>query len=636
MAQPTKFRKFGHKAVPALGSKIAFTDIVNDVTSGGTALPLSAEMGKEIKADLNQEISDRTNDIVALKGGVTSANSTLGKIETNLNQEIADRQLDTTNTKSYADAAVLVEENRAKAAEAGIIAAANTQAANEATSLQNEVTRATGEETRIENKVDANKVAADTAFNTLNGDSSIAGSVDQKVAVETTRALTAEGVLSGDITNETTRATAAEGTLQTNINTLSSTVTANQTALQNSLATEATTRATADTALSGRLTAVEGVLAAGVYWKGSVADLAGIDALVEADLEAGQAYYVTAEKDVYVVLPDDGGDYQPAGYTTKSFLKIADFAELSGLVTGEKNRAIAEESRIEGLLNAEVTNRLNEIIRVEGLITAEAGARTTADTTLQNNVDAEEARALAAETALETAYKAADAVLNSKINTEINDRITAVSGEKTRAEAAETTLNNRLDVLEDADTVAGSVAYAVKTEQTRAEAAEQANATAIATESTARQNAITAENTARVAADNALDGRLDVLEDGYLVAGSVANAEYNARAYADTWIPQSKIEGTDGLLIVANDTVTLTYAPMADGVIFGEVIVYAGDNDQEAIAANIVTISGSVLTLDVASAGEFDGKICKVHYFFREGDQGGAGMGLAGQGGAGD
>lgn len=636
MAQITKFRKFGTKAVPLLNSKVAFNDIVNDTTSGGTLLPLSAEMGKTLQSNLNTEISDRQSAITALKGGVTSANSTLGKIETNLNQEISDRQAAITATEGYADAAVAVEKTRAEGVEASIIATVSTNATTASTNLAAEVTRATGEEARIEGKVDANKSAADSSFATLNGDATVAGSIDQKISVETARATAAEGQLSTDISTENTRATTAEATLQSNIDAVDSTVTSNFNTLQSNITTEATTRASADTALSSRLTAVEGTLVAGVYWKGSVADLAALDALVEADILSGQAYYVTAEKDVYVVLPDDGGDYQPAGYTTKSFLKIADFAELTGLVNAEKNRAEAEETRIESLVTTEVTTRGSEITRVEGLITAEETARQADDVVLQGNIDAEETARISAVSTLDAAYKAADTILDTKINTEISDRTLAVSAEETRAIGVEGGLNTRITILEGDNLTAGSVAFAVKTETDRALLAEAANATAITDEVTNRTNAINTEITDRQNADNALDARLDVLEDSYLVAGSVANAEYNARAYADVWIPQAKLEGMGGTLTVANDTVTLTYAPLPDGIINGEVVVYAGDNDEEAIAVNITNVAGTVVTLDVLAAGEFDGKLCKVHYLFREGDQSGAGMGLAGQGGAGD
>jgi len=71
--------------------------------------------------------------------------------------------------------------------------------------------------------------------------------------------------------------------------------------------TEAGLRASADSALSGRLDNVEAGLVAGIIPKASVADLAALDALVEANVEAGWGYYVTAENDLYVCVGETGG-----------------------------------------------------------------------------------------------------------------------------------------------------------------------------------------------------------------------------------------------------------------------------------------------------------------------------------------
>ena len=107
--------------------------------------------------------------------------------------------------------------------------------------------------------------------------------------------------------------------------------------------------------------------------------------------------------------------------------------------------------------------------------------------------------------------KDADGKLDAAIKAEVDARIADVDAEEARALAAEGALDARLDVLEGADTVAGSVAKALKdakaytdAEQSRAEAAE-----------------------------GLLDGRLDVLEGDATVAGSVAKAEADAKAYAD-------------------------------------------------------------------------------------------------------
>ena len=132
-------------------------------------------------------------------------------------------------------------------------------------------------------------------------------------------------------------------------------------ALETGLESEASTRASADSALSGRLDTVEAGLTAGVVWKASVANLAALDALVEANITNGWAYYVQATKDVYVKVAT-AGDYQPAAWVTAGFLKIADFTEISGLVT------------------AEATTRSNAD-------TAEAATRAAADTANEVHID---------------------------------------------------------------------------------------------------------------------------------------------------------------------------------------------------------------------------------------------------------
>ena len=47
---------------PALAAKVNISSIVNDLVTGGTQVPLSAEMGKELKQQVDQKIS--TSDIV--------------------------------------------------------------------------------------------------------------------------------------------------------------------------------------------------------------------------------------------------------------------------------------------------------------------------------------------------------------------------------------------------------------------------------------------------------------------------------------------------------------------------------------------------------------------------------------------
>ena len=92
-------------------------------------------------------------------------------------------------------------------------------------------------------------------------------------------------------------------------------------------------------------------------------------------------------------------------------------------------------------------------------------------------------------------------------------------------------LSTDLLALQNADiTLQGNI----DSETSRATTAEETNATAISNEVTARGLAITNEATARSNADTALDGRLDVVEGADTVVGSIAKAEKDSKAYADT------------------------------------------------------------------------------------------------------
>jgi hypothetical protein len=565
MAGINKVRQFGNRTIPTLKDKVPYSDIVNDVTTGGTQKPLSAQMGKDLNTKVSQEVADRQQAILDLKGGVTPANSTLKKLEDNVNLEIQNRKDAITQEVSDRDAAIAAEANLRTQEAKSLKGFLESQIGNVASDL-----------------LTSNKQAG-TALSLAKTE--LSNEINQ---------------LDTEVANNDTASVERDSTLTKAIEELTTTVETNRQTAANTLSTEATTRADADTALSSRLAAIESVVTAGVAWKGSLADMTALDGLDESVVAAGQAYYVTAEKDVFVVLADPGGDYKPSSWTSKSFLKIADFKELSGLVTAEKNRAVAEEARLEAAINAEVATRVSEIARLEGLINSEATTRKIADETLQGNIDTETTARTNADKAIEEAYKAAATALGARVDKEVQDRATAVADETQRATTQEQFINNKLDQeIQD------------------------------------RKDTITKEVDDRTKADEALDARLDTLEADKSTAGSVANAEHNARVYADLWIPQLKMEGLDGNLAVVADAITVTYAPMPDGVLTGEVIVYGGDNDSEAIAVNISNIQGSSISLDVVTPGEFDGKRAKVHYLFREGDQAGAGMGVAGEGGAG-
>jgi chromosome segregation ATPase len=97
----------------------------------------------------------------------------------------------------------------------------------------------------------------------------------------------------------------------------------------------------------------------------------------------------------------------------------------------------------------------------------------------------------------------------------------------TTAEGDIVSIEGRLDVIEGSGE--GSVAKAEQDAKDYADAA-------VSAEQSARIAAVSAEQSARESADSALDARLDVLEGGATVEGSVAKAEQDAKDYTDTKI----------------------------------------------------------------------------------------------------
>jgi len=694
-----KIRQYGVRSVPLLKDRISYGDIVNDVELGGSRVPASAESVKKVQQGLKTEIADRIQQGVNLVDGASTNGNTLGKLEklagtmanTNdaaLKQEVVDR-----------NAAIKTESDRAQNAEQVLSGSIAKETADRNTALTNATTALTTAIAAETKRASDAETGINNTLNILNGDENVDGSIasrlkvesdraqseesriekaladeiatrtagvatkkytDDAITVEKNRAMAAEAVNTKDINNEIVNRTSEVSRLDTKIDNLNTSATNAKKSSDDALQNEAQVRAEADNALSTRLNAVEGSIVAGVSWKGSVKDLAAIDAMNEADLLGGQAYYVTSEKDVYVVLDGVNGDYKPANFTKKSFLKIADFKELTGLVNSEKNRAVAAENTLANAINTEASNRANAISDLNDVVTneknramaaekANADALTQMDNSNKVTVDS-----------LRKEFTDADAAIRSNIEDEVksingtinNTKIAlenSIKTESDRAKAGESSLNNKITVLNGDSTVAGSVASKVKAESDRAEAAEKANTEAIVKETADRVAAIKAESDRAVAAEKAnteavakeaadrdaaiksqanktdenikdVNTKVDTLNGDKDVKGSVANAEYEAKLYADRWIPGMKLEGMDGKLKVSGDTVTVTYKPMLDGIIYGEVIVY-DPNTGDAVSVNVASIADNVITLDTVTSGEFDGFACKVQYMYTKGDQ---------------
>lgn len=155
----------------------------------------------------------------------------------------------------------------------------------------------------------------------------------------------------------------------------------------------------------------------------------------------------------------------------------------------------------------------------QGALDSEAAARAAADATLQTNINSEASTRSTADSNEATTRATND-------TTEVNARIAAVSGEATTRGNADTTLQTNIN-SEQAARIAADTAEATTrgnadTAETNARtAADTTLQTNINNEANARTAGDNLEITARTNADNALDIRIDVLEAG--AAGTAAD-----------------------------------------------------------------------------------------------------------------
>lgn len=189
-------------------------------------------------------------------------------------------------------------------------------------------------------------------------------------------------------------------------------------------------------------------------------------------------------------------------------------------VSAESNRAKAEEARIEVKVTDLVTVEKERAIaaeselktKIETDVKTESDRAHEAEAELNTKIENEVTRATAAEeantdaiTALDTAYKAADATLDTKIDN-------LVAAEKERAISEETRIETKAEDLVNAETE-------------RAKAAEKANADAIAAE---KERATTAESV--------LDNKIDANGDEVAAESDraqAAEAELNSKIEAE-------------------------------------------------------------------------------------------------------
>ena len=270
----------------------------------------------------------------------------------------------------------------------------------------------------------------------------------------------------------------------------------------------------------------------------------------------------TAYKAADVILQDNINTEVERATNAESELNT----KIDTLVTAESERAKAEEARIETkaveLVEAE-TERATEAesilnSKIISEVKSESDRAQAAESELDSKIDAEVIRATSAEqtnadaiTALDTAYKAADATLDTKIDT-------LVAAESNRAKAEETRIETKAEEL-------------VITENERAVAAEQVNADAINNEElraktaeselndkiAANGNEVIAEVERAKAAESVLDDKIDAEVTRATTAESVLNTkiEVDVKTEADrAKAEETRIETKATDLITAEET----------------------------------------------------------------------------------
>lgn len=212
----------------------------------------------------------------------------------------------------------------------------------------------------------------------------------------------------------------------------------------------------------------------------------------------------------------------------------------SALQTAIDNEATARQSAV----SSEASTRAAADLSLQSSIDAEESARAAADSALQANIDAEASARAAADSSEASARSAADAVLQSNL-----DAVEAAM------EAADAALDARLDVLEGSVATVGSVAKAEADAKAYADqkiadlidgapgVLDTLNEIAAAINDdadffTTIASNITAEASAREAADAALQASMDAVESALEAADASLqaniDAEAAARAAADT------------------------------------------------------------------------------------------------------
>jgi hypothetical protein len=442
---------------------------------------------------------------------VTVANQ-IGAVDDKVDQEISDRQAAVSSEQGRAQAAesaldgrldviegsgegsVSKAEQDAKDYASGLVSAEESARMAADVSLSNRVSSLEADPT-TKTYVDGIQSALDSRLDILEQDETTKAYVDQQVAAE-------QSARQSAVSAEESARQSADQALDGRLDVLESDPTT-KTYVDGKVATEKTRAEGAESALSGRVASLEADPTTKTYVDGIQSALDGrLDAL-ELD-PVSKTYVDGAKSDLQGQITAEVSARQSAVSSEASARQSADQALDARLDALEldpvsKTYVDGEVSDLQGQINQEISNR-------QSAVSGEQSARQSADSALDSRLDALEL----------------DPVSKTYVDGEVSDLQGQVNTEKGRVDAILSASQADKDSFAEIVSLINSV--------------DTANDSAFAGYVLSNNAALAQEVSDRQAGDSALDGRLDVLEGADSVVGSVAKALKDAKAYADAGI----------------------------------------------------------------------------------------------------
>jgi hypothetical protein len=476
---------------------------------------IDAKLDKEIAdriADVDEEETRATEEETTIKntigGGFSTASTEtvtakFNALATALDTEIGDRTTQDNQLQNNINTETTARE------------AADTRLENLITDERN---RAASEEQRIEAKLDqeiADRIADVNAEETraISAETALDAKIDQEIAdreadvdEEETRAKAAEEALQGAIDDEVARATSAETALQAAIEAEGQRAQDAETALDAKIDQEIADRTADVDDEEARAISAETELAEGIEILGSVK----FDEVVYNSSAKTITFY--AEGNVKGEI--DTTDFVKDGMISDVKIEDGKLKIIFNTDSGKEEIDIPLTD-IFNPANYYDKDAIDDIVSgINTSITDEATTRAENDNALSQSIDTEKTRAEAKETALQTSIESEATTARAAEQANAD----AIVAEKDRAEAAEALKANSADV--DAALALKADKSEIPTDfYTKGEVDGKDNALQAAIETNAA--AISAEETARIAADEAKDAIIATKADASAVTESI-------------------------------------------------------------------------------------------------------------------